>query len=257
MDARRGARSGVDRGVTRCLNIAHRGASLDAPENTLEAFGRAVEQGADMIETDLHLLSDGAIAVYHDDTLDGSPIGELTREDVRRRRPDIPTLEEVLDVFGGVIPFNLELKRPKRGTYEGLETRVVDRLRSRGLLGSTLLSCFDDAVLARLGAIESTARLGLLVSVRARRRIASRAAAIDVESIHLHASLATAPRIASLRVRGYRVYVYTVDDPLVQRRLLACGVDGIFTNTPGRFARLLETEGLVSTRSDRETPAGA
>ncbi len=57
------------------LVIAHRAASVDAPANTLEAFELAIEQGADMIETDLHLLRDGSVGIYHDDEVDGTPLG--------------------------------------------------------------------------------------------------------------------------------------------------------------------------------------
>ena len=79
------------------LVIAHRGASIDAPENTIEAFQLAVEQGADMIETDLHLSKDGAVPLYHDSKIDGVPVGDYTLAELRERIPGLPTLEEALD----------------------------------------------------------------------------------------------------------------------------------------------------------------
>ena len=129
------------------LDIAHRGASFDAPENTLAAFELAVEQGADMIETDVHLLRDGEIGIYHDDAVDGSPLAELSLAELRERRPDAPTLVEALDAVGEIIPFNLEIKRPRRARYAGLEKQVLDLVRARGLLERTLFSCFGDDVL--------------------------------------------------------------------------------------------------------------
>ncbi len=59
------------------LAIAHRGASIDAPENTLEAFALAVDQGADMIETDLHMTEDRGIVLAHDPEIDNTEIGRL------------------------------------------------------------------------------------------------------------------------------------------------------------------------------------
>ncbi len=112
------------------LNIAHRGASRDALENTLEAFRLAVAQRADMIETDLHLTRDHAIALHHDPVVEGVEIGGLTLEDLRERAPTIPTLEDALDQLGRQIPFNLELKQPKGSQYEGLEAHVLEQVRT-------------------------------------------------------------------------------------------------------------------------------
>ena len=131
-------------------NIAHRGASVDALENTLEAFALAVEQGADMIETDLHLLRDGVVALYHDDEIGGVPVGELTLAELRGHLPRAPTLQEALDRFGARIPWNLEIKSPKSGDYAGLERIALDEVRRRGILEQTLFSSFSDSVLARL-----------------------------------------------------------------------------------------------------------
>ena len=114
--------------------IAHRGASKDALENTLEAFELAIEQGADMIETDLHLLRDGAIALYHDDELGGVAVGELTFAELRKRLPRAPTLQETLDRFAARIPFNLEIKSPRAGDYPGLEELMLAEVRRRGIL---------------------------------------------------------------------------------------------------------------------------
>src|SRR3990172_7158952 len=80
--------SGVrDDAVT--LNIAHRGASALAPENTMAAFEKAVELGADVIELDLHMSRDGELVVIHDDTLDRTTDGrgvvhELNLKDLKR-----------------------------------------------------------------------------------------------------------------------------------------------------------------------------
>ena len=93
--------------------IAHRGASDDEPENTLRAFRRAIELGADMVELDVHLSRDGHVVVIHDDdvarTTDGTgEVPSLTLGELRRlnagKGERIPTLQEVIDlVRGGVV----------------------------------------------------------------------------------------------------------------------------------------------------------
>jgi glycerophosphoryl diester phosphodiesterase len=221
------------------LNIAHRGASQDAPENTLDAFELAIEQGADMIETDLHLLRDGAIALYHDDEIGGAPVGALTLGELRQRLPRAPTLQETLDRFAARIPFNLEIKSPPHGDYAGLERLVLQEVDRHGILARTLFSSFADTVLARLRELEPKARLGTLVWVRQPGQPLARAASVSAEAVHLHVLLATEESVRAAHDAGLRVNVYTVDDPSVQLRLRGYGVDGIFTNAPGKLRTLL------------------
>ncbi len=220
------------------LVIAHRGASADAPENTPAAFELAIEQGADMIETDLHLLRDGQIGLTHDNSIGGRAVGELTRDELRQRCPDAPTLGETLDAFAQRVPFNLELKRGKT-EYPGLEERALDLVREHGVLEQTVFSSFFDSALHRIRELEPLARIGLLVSNRSARGVEERAGALGAEAVHLHASRSSAERIRALRDRDLLVRVYTVDDPVEQQRLIDCSIDGIFTNVPGSLRALL------------------
>ena len=223
------------------LVIAHRGASRDAPENTLAAFRLAVDQRADMIETDLHLTRDGAIPLTHDSRADRTEVGDLTLAELQTRRPGVPTLQEALDAVGEHIPFNLEIKRrsDNRTDYEGLEALVLDEVRKRGLLEQTLFSSFFDSVLQRLRALEPAARIGLLISRRSTAAMQERAARLGAEAVHPEHALTTSDLVAELHAGGYRVHVFTVDRARDQRRLDSWGVDGIFTNVPARLRRAL------------------
>src|SRR5579864_2133877 len=93
--------AGLPQNDSRPLVIAHRGASWDLPENTLPAFERAIEVGADYVELDVHADRDGRLVVTHD------PPGT-------RLLPGLPTLEEVLEVCRGRIGTMIELKTPAR-----------------------------------------------------------------------------------------------------------------------------------------------
>lgn len=223
------------------LCIAHRGASGEAPENTLEAFELAIEQRADMIETDLHLCRDGSIVLAHDSELAGSEIATLCLDEIRQRCPGIPTLEEALGRCGSRIPFNLEIKTAPSGCYEGLERLALDAVREFGLLRGTLFSCFDDRVLETLRELEPAARIALLVSPRSAAKAEARARRLGAEAVNPALVLATSEHIAALHSLGLQVHVYTVDEPADTRRLLDAGVDGLFTNFPARLRSQLDS----------------
>jgi glycerophosphoryl diester phosphodiesterase len=231
----------------RPLVIAHRGASGQRPENTLPAYELAVRQRADMIEIDLHRTRDGEIVITHDELLEGlggrGEIADASLTEVRSLDAGggerVPTLDEVLDGFGARIPFNLELKQSTRGPYAGLVSETLKRVESRGLLGATLFSSFYDPVLAELRERSPGARIGVLVSSRAPEAWRERARRFGAEAVHFSAVLATAETVAAAHAEGWSVHVYTVDEPDAMRRLLAIGVDGLFTNFPDRLRRLV------------------
>ena len=229
------------------LVIAHRGASGYRHENTWPAFDLAVEQGADMIETDLHRTRDGAIVVTHDEELVGlggrgeiaeatlSEVWELDAGDGER----VPTLDELLDRLGSQFPFNLELKRATRAEYADLEAQALAAVRARGLLAGTLFSSFYDPVLARLRALDPGARLGLLISRRHPRDIVARARALGAEAIHPEAPLVDGRLVEEAHEAGLLVFVFTVDAEAEMSGLLELGVDGLFTNFPDRLRALV------------------
>lgn len=228
------------------LVIAHRGASGQRPENTMPAYELAVEQGADMIEIDLHRTRDGAIVITHDESLAGlggrGEIAQATRSEVRALDAGdgecVPLLDEVLDRFGARIPFNLEIKCGREGPYVGLERAALDAVTSRGLLPATLFSSFSDRVLGTLRELAPNARIGVLVSPEAPQRWRERVRAVAAEAVHLWAGLASADAVETAHGDGLRVHVYTVDDPDQLRVLCERGVDGIFTNYPDRLRAL-------------------
>jgi len=233
------------------LVIAHRGASADRPENTLPAFELAVEQRADMIETDLHRTRDGAVVITHDERLEGlggrGEIADATLAEVRALDAGggerVPTLDEVLDGFGARIAWNLELKRGTRADYPGLEEAALEAVERRGLLARTLFSCFSDGVLARLRARSAAARIGLLVSRRHPEAMLERAGRLGAEAIHPEAPLVEPGLVEAAHRAGLAVLPFTVDDPDEMRRQLGMGVDGLFTNHPDRLRKILASAG--------------
>jgi glycerophosphoryl diester phosphodiesterase len=237
-------------GLSKPLVIAHRGASAHRPQNTLPAFELAVAQRADMIETDLHRTSDGAIVITHDEDLTGlGGVGEIAGATLAEIRAldagggeRVPTLDEILDRFGPQIPFNLELKRATDTDYEGLEAQALAAVNARGLLARTLWSSFYDSVLGRLRALAPDARLALLISSRYPIRILERARELGAEAINPEAGIVSAALVEDAHAAGLAVYVFTVDDLAQMQQLLALGVDGLFTNHPERLRALVDSE---------------
>ena len=225
------------------LVIAHRGASADAPENTLEAFELAVSQGADMIETDLHLSADGAIPLWHDPVIEGAPIEGLRFAEIRARKPTVPTLEETLGRFGTRIPFNLEIKASASGEYAGLESRVLEIVRDLAALDQVLFSSFELGPLRRIRELEPKARIAVLLSSRTLwvKRLEDRARALSAEAVNPSVRRMDRRLVVRLHALGFHVHVYTVDEPEMQHRLLEWGVDGIFTNRPAALRQLLSS----------------
>ena len=239
--------------MTRPLVIAHRGSSGERPENTFPAFERAIEQSADMIETDLHLSRDGIVMIHHDAELErlgeqgeirdrtASELAAMNAAPGISLAEKMPTLLELLDVFGERMQFNLELKVGLNDVaYEGLEDIVVSAVEARGLMPRMLFSSFYDAVLTRLRERSAAARIALLVSPRAPVAIFERAAGVFAEAINPDVRLVTQKLVEEAHAAGLRVYPYTANESAEMARLLDCGVDGIITNHPARLHALLE-----------------
>lgn len=240
--------------------VAHRGASVDHPENTLEAFEAAIEVGADAIELDVRLSVDGVAVVMHDAdvarTTDGRGlVHEMTFPQVKRLniyvsgRPDsgVPSLAEALDLLSGRAGVDLEIKNiPGQPGYEAEGESVVEatvrELERTGFRGPVIVSSFNPGSIGWCRRIAPTIPTGLL-SVEPLP--AADAIALAREAGHGWAF----PSVRSLSeagpglVRrahgsGMRVGTWTVDDEPTLERLLSWGVDAVATNDPATAVKV-------------------
>lgn len=184
--------------------VAHRGASAEAPENTIEAFERAIELGADMIEFDVRRARDGRLVISHD------PIPEFAHH-------HLPTLEDALRVMRGRIQLDVELKEP------GCERDAMDLLLAQFAPDQFCITSFLPPVLREVRALSSQIQTGLIFE-----KWSGEIAASDADILAPHYSLIDqAEQIAK------PLYVWTVDDPALTRTLFArASVEGIITNNP-------------------------
>lgn len=212
---------------------AHRGASADAAENTLAAFGLARTQRADGVELDVRRSADGAPVIHHDASL---PDGRLVVETPQSALPaSVPTLEEALEECLGLV-VNVEIKNspndPDHDPGRSLAAEVVDLLGQRGR-DHVLVSSFDVGTVDRVRSLAPEIDTGVLVFIDP-----TPAAAIELatarghRSVHPHEFSVDAAYLARAHDAGLAVNTWTVDDPGRIRELAGLGVDGIITNVP-------------------------
>ncbi len=229
--------------------IAHRGASAYAPENTLEAFRLAVEQGADAVELDAKLTHDQRVVVFHDMRLGRTAQGtarirdldwdKLASLDASRgfaggyATTHIPTLDDVLEQVAPALPINIELTNYNR-LWDDLPQQVAALVEQFQAVQRVWFSSFNPVALARIARLLPTVPRGFLVLPGVVGRLLYRvfAPVISHQAVHPHFSLVSPTWLRWVRRRGKRVYVYTVNDPQEMRRLFALGVDGLFTDDP-------------------------
>jgi glycerophosphoryl diester phosphodiesterase len=226
--------------------VAHRGASASAPENTLAAFARAVEQGADGVELDVHRSRDGELVVHHD--ADADAIGLLrdaTFAQIRSARPDIPTLAEVFEVTGTLL-VNVEIKccswDPDPDPDHFVAAAIVALVRSLDIGERIVVSSFDLSHIDAVRELDADLSTGFLVHGHDPATMVG----LCVERGHawLHPDWGNLARclestVAAARGAGVRLDPWTVDDPVVMRRFAAAGVDAFITNDPALALRAL------------------
>jgi len=236
------------------LVIGHRGACSAAPENTLAAFRRAVEQGADAIEFDAKLSSDGAVVIHHDRTLDRTtdgtgpvsshPLRELKQLDAGSSfhasfaGERIPTLDEVIESVGKVLLLNIELTNYAH-PRNALPEKVIEMVTRMGMQDRVLLSSFNPYALRRVRHLAPGLPTGLLLMPQQPRFVrAFLRWRVDYDAYHPHLSM-VAERSTQAASASMPVNVWTVNAEDAMQRCIRAGVAGIITDYPARARRLL------------------
>ncbi len=218
--------------------VGHRGAAGEAPENTLEGFLLAAEQGADMVEADLQLTADGELVACHDwDLRRTADVATVVEVSPLSALAGLPNLSEILEVLPADLPLNLELKR-----RQARAARIAEALAMRlGGRRQVLVSSFDsevlEAVMKRLPGLPLApiARQDGRALLEAGRRL-------NAFSLHCHRSLPDPDLVDAAGSDRRPLLAYTVNGVGEARRLLELGVSGLFTDLPGRLRRELEGE---------------
>lgn len=232
---------------TKPLVWAHRGASGYAPENTLAAFQKAVDLGADGVELDIQLTKDDQIVVIHDETIDRTSDGkgwvkDYTLEELRAfnynrtkleyKHADIPTMREVFELLKPTGLFiNIEIKT---GVvfYEKIEEKILALTKEMGMEDRVCYSSFNHYTVTRIHELKPDAEVGFLYAD----------GPIDMPSYGVkHGVNALHPALYNLQYDGFvkeckekglKLNVWTVNERPYMEMCCQYGVDAIITNYP-------------------------
>jgi glycerophosphoryl diester phosphodiesterase len=262
-----------ERFTRRPLVIAHRGGQGLWPSNTLYAFQRAVDLGADMIELDVHASREGTLVVMHDATVDrttdgSGPIREKSLAEIKAleagyhwsgtnntadARVDsvgpfpyrgmgirVPTLAEVFEALPD-FPFTIEIKQAEPSIVQPLG----ELIRRHGKQHQVIIGSFHSAALnefrtrfpeiATSGHVGDIRTLVYLQKLRLLRLLSPGYQAIQVPMRHGRIPIITPRSVRAAQERGLETHVWTVNDRTEMRKLVTMGIDGIITDYPDRL----------------------
>jgi glycerophosphoryl diester phosphodiesterase len=258
------------------LIIGHRGASALAPENTLAAFKRAIQDGADGIEFDVRLSQDEVPVVIHDATLartgltDGV-VAQLSAEVLGKtdvgswfsRRPNVdavdfsseklPSLQQVFELLADsdallYVEMKSEAKDGKR-----LAAKVAGAIKKHAIAERAIVSSFDLSLVQAVKLVDSTIRTAALFEPRVSRpatlvrriKLVELAKACGADEICLHHTLASRRLIEQAKESDLEVVVWTVDNPDWIERARSQGVKALITNDPASMVRYRKTRAAI------------
>src|SRR3989338_2498253 len=224
------------------LKIAHRGASGNEPENSLRAFRKAIELGADVIECDVRLSKDKKAIIIHDKKVRQTTnrkrrVVDLTLEELKTldvgKGEKIPTLEEALAVVDRKAKMNIELKAEE--TAEPVAMIINEHVKEKGWNYEDFFLCsFNHKELKKFHFLLPQVKIGILV-YRVPLSLLKLAKELHAYSINLSLKKLNTKRILQIRKENIKIFVWTVDEPQDIKKVKALGVDGIISNFPERI----------------------
>lgn len=234
--------------MEKTLVWAHRGACAYAPENTLVAFQKAIEMGADGIELDVQMTKDGELVVVHDETLERVSDGtgwvqdytytELKQFNFNKNFPEygevtLPTLEEIyLLIKPTNLTINVEIKT---GIvfYEGIEQRVIDLTERFGLENRVIYSSFNHMTLRKIKELRPHVPVGMLYSDGLVDVLDYAEHVIKADALHpAYYNLQFPNVIEDAKKKGKPINVWTVNDEMEMRFLCERQIHAMITNDP-------------------------
>lgn len=248
----------TDESRNKIMNIAHRGASGYAPENTLAAFDKAVEMQADYIEIDVQLSKDDLPVVIHDDTLDRTTNGTgnvsaYTLEELRSldagswfdkdyAGEKIPSLNEVLEMYGEKINILIELKSPE--LYPGVEEKVAEALAKYKLDTSNniVIQSFNHPSVIKSAELLPEITHGVLAGENYKNVTDQQLQefAAYAEYFNPNLKIVSSELVDNVHQAGMKISPYTIKTKAEAERIYKFGVDGLITDYPDYAEALKE-----------------
>ncbi len=228
---------------------AHRGSSLQEPENTLAAVRAAMEQMADRVEIDVQETADGVLVVYHDRNLNrltgrNRRIQDMTYEELEEIRignERIPSLEQVMNLAKGQIDLNIELKNT--GNDSRMPEKVLELIRRYDMMSQCVVSSVNRSYLERLKELDEEIQTGYVVSAAYGRPYDDEA----IDFLSIRSDFVTAGLVQAAHEAGRMVCAWTVNDRMELERLRALNVDDVITDDPVLAREVLFREEVGTT----------
>lgn len=221
---------------------AHRGSSSGAPENTMAALEKAVEEMADRAEIDVQETADGGIVLCHDTSLKrvagvNKKVSDLTLEQIKKldvgswfsseyQGEQIPTLEEVMEYAKGKIDLNIEIKN--LGNSSGLPEKVIELVEKHEMQEQCVITSTNRFYLKRVKAVNPEIRTGYIISAAYGNFYSDE----FIDLISIRSSFVTERMIESAHEAGKAVHAWTVNGKVEMERLKQLGVDDMITDRP-------------------------
>ncbi|RAK00596.1 glycerophosphodiester phosphodiesterase family protein [Aliidiomarina maris] len=240
-------------------NIAHRGASWDAPENSLAAIAVAIEQGADYIELDVQQTADGTLVLLHDRDLlrvagDRRAIWDIEYDELAQLDAGswfsvefadqrVPTLEQAIELIRGRANLYLEIKTAPQ--MPNLVADTVAELQRLNFVEQTVVAALSPRVLNQALALEPDLRASLLVHTAI-----GTMAGHPYDMLGLRDGIVTPSQVRAARRSDYALHVWTVNNRRDMHRFIDMGVDGIITDVPALLTEVMQERNELN-RSER------
>lgn len=222
--------------------MAHRGASTEAPENTMAAFQKAIDDMADYIELDVQLTNNGEVIVMHDSnayrtTGVDANIVNMTYKEVKTLDAgswfsdeyvgeNVPSLKEVLELTQGKIKLNIELKPVDNGT--ALAKNTVRLIEKYNMVNDCVITSFSESALKAVKTYNQEIKVGYILSAAYGDFYDMK----NVDFFSVNAAFLSKRTIDAIHNSGKQVYAWTVNNKEAIKNLTNKGVDGIITDNP-------------------------
>lgn len=227
------------------INVAHRGASAYAPENTMSAFKKGVAQGVDYIECDVHLSKDGKLIIIHDEklnrTTNGSgKVSNFTLEQLKKLDAgakfhksyvgeQLITLDELLDEFHYQVGIIIEIKNPKK--YPGIEEKVAELVKEYRVANIMIQSTDFDSMRIMYELVPHIP-IAVLVSHTQHPLSTEQLDELSefVTYFNYNIKYLSEKVVSEIKKRNKQILAWTIKDKRTMSKAVHLGVDGIITD---------------------------
>lgn len=263
----------------RMMVMAHRGSSIQAPENTISAFDLAVAQHADYLELDVQESRDGVVVVAHDSNFRRTaglnrPVGSMRYADIARldvglrfgrgfRGERVPTLAQVMRYYKGKVKLNIELKSAPH--QENLVKSVVNLIERYGFENDCVIQSVNYSYLQQVKDLNPDLRCGYIMAAV----LGSYENLPCADFFTIEKSFINPSAVQKAHNLGKHMYVWTLDTRAAMEQMIDLGVDGIITNRPDlarsvllerdtqrlEFLNELKEQGLLSALNPESSPS--